>query len=1083
MERHDKVSESLFVHLDPDKDPQATLRAVALRRFSYLWLILDQLPGGGWGKSVTPWMEENWAGASMRSDATMDGEGGFETSVFSFDIYCAVRNAQDRRPLYDAPVVAHFRRYLKNHWDRATKSFGTHATKQEGLVLTSSLRHTVLGAYGLLLLNQVMRQVERKWITMALNSLFRREREEYEEQRNAGLAYILMHYLAETLSDRSPGRRFNSYTAPDSVLDAIESWREFHQEGMKEAFLKDEYTPIPPRGKKPTEVSSYPFMIPYGSFYRMTTYTHLSACRFVTPGTAPEVRDRLADGVEALCRRYTTRSKASRYQRGDTLKPTVRGIQPWPDADLVDLGATAQLLYVLSNPDIVASLWPGRDVPDTAKGMTALLHEDLVEQFDRHLIEPTLLRHTPATTLAYVLLAPWDWSETHLEEVEEAVASYSEKHGLSEWSLNRIVDELVFQRETDLPTHLFTRSLGRLLLDRTQPGHYPVGPLAFNGDLERADRVADRTAKRYQDSAFAQKFDLVHGGSPYKGLADMFIELVKERKGKTVLDIGSGPGQYAKIFQDAGLDVTLLDISQAMLSIARHRLGWPDNDRRAVEGDLREVERVLRRRKFDAIWCCSTLIHFPESLAEQILRSLTRLLKKSSGILMVNCAIRNQRLVAEDGRFYAYWHLAQDFSRLIDACGYRVEKSLSTEVSRNVYWEPRLTIRWDSFFCSIPEPGGEDEESILARARDMTSTAYGQIVPRFADEHGDRPSTKTIEQFLSRLPKGSRIIDAGCGPGHYTALFWKRGHHGIGLDLCPEMISHAREKYRDMICDTRRFEIGDMCHLADQFEAESCEGVFCMAAFQHVPAVNDFSLRSLQGFWKVLKPGGYLMLDVQLHRTTGFEPDGRYTQGYDSVEQAHQLLEAAGFKVIQSGPPTELAEGENAFKRAVKLHFCDIIAQKPGELKGAQPAPAGDTPLRPNSNCCVHFDGTEKGKNTLVVVDGKNVMLPEAVFTNFFLLACALHREATGELPVEKLHGNKDNPHMSVKRLRQKLKPHIDCAPEAFIEMPGDSSAYLSVACDNVTFDLPRLKKHGTGNVREAAGNLKPRKPARKRKS
>ena len=962
MERHDKVSESLFVHLDPDKDPQATLRAVALRRFSYLWLILDQLPGGGWGKSVTPWMEENWCGASMRPDATMDMDGGFETSVFSFDIYCAVRNAQDTRPLHDSPVVARFRRYLKNHWDHVTRSFGTHASKQEGLVLTSSLRHTVLGAYGLLLVNQVMRRVEKKWITTALNTLFRREREEYEEPRNAGLAYILMHYLAETLSGRSPDRRFNFYDTPSSLLGAIEAWKENHEEAMKEAFLKDEYSPIPPLGKKTTEVSSYPFMIPYGRFYRMTSYTHLSACRFVTRGTREEVRERLADGVEALCRNYTARDVDTRYQRGDSLKPTVRGIRPWPEAPLVDLGATAQLLSLLSNPDIVVALWPEQDVPDVVRGMTALLHEDLVEQFDRYLIDPTLLRHTPTATLAYVLLAPWDWSETQLQEVEEAVTSYSEEHGLSEWSLNRMVDELVFRRDAVLPTHLFTRSLGRLLLDRTQPGHYPVGPLAFNGDTERANRVVDKTAKRYQEPAFAQKFDLVHGSSPYKGLADMFVEVVRERGGKTVLDVGSGPGQYAKLFRDAGLDVTLLDISPAMLSIARGRLGWPDNDKRAVEGDVREIERVFPRRKFDAIWCCSTLIHFPETLAEQVLRSLTRLLKKETGILMANCAIRNPRLVAEDGRFYAYWHHGQDFSRLLEACGYRLVKSLSTEVSRNVYWEPRLTIRWDSFFCTLPEPGSDDDESILARARDMTSTAYGQIVPRFADEHGDRPSKKTVEEFLSRLPAESRIIDAGCGPGHYTALFWGRGHHGIGLDLCPEMISHAREKYRQLIAEDRRFEIGDMCHLSDQFEAESCEGVFCMAAFQHVPAVKDFSLRSLQGFWKVLKPGGFLMLDVQLQRTTGFEPDGRFTQGYDSVEQAHELLEAAGFEVLKSGPPMELAEGENAFKRAVKLHFCDIIAKKPGELKGAQTAPAGDTPLRPNSNCCVHFDGTEKAQ-------------------------------------------------------------------------------------------------------------------------
>lgn len=42
---------------------------------------------------------------------------------------------------------------------------------------------------------------------------------------------------------------------------------------------------------------------------------------------------------------------------------------------------------------------------------------------------------------------------------------------------------------------------------------------------------------------------------------------------------------------------------------------------------------------------------------------------------------------------------------------------------------------------------------------------------------------------------GSRILDAGCGPGRVGVVLHDRGHHVVGVDADPELIAAAREDH------------------------------------------------------------------------------------------------------------------------------------------------------------------------------------------------------------------------------------------------------------------------------------------------
>ncbi len=1067
--------------LDPQGDPQIELRAAAMRRFAFMWLILDQLPEGGWGRGLAYWMEENKKGASMRPDPTLEQDGGLEASVLSFDIYCRAKKSFSRNALHMSPVLKRFQDYLDRHWDPINNMVGTVALKQEGLGLTADLRHAALGLYGMLLLNEFIPDVRDPQITQALISLFGRNANEYREPHNSGLTYLLMSGFCDTFLGDPPGPfPFEHYVPPAEAKEAMAKWRSKHEAAMQEAFFKDEYQPVPPTGER--TVHGYPFLIPFGKLWRMTSYTHLTACRFVTSRTHPKVRQRLAAGVETLCQGYEARELADRYHAGDILKPTVRGIRPWPDAQAADLGSTALMYSVLGDPSVRNALWVDGDVPESVDGMVQLLHEDLVEQFDRYLIEPRLLQCTQAQELAYALLVPEPNKSARLDEVEAAVEKCRKDRGLSEWSLGRLVEELIFRENDDLPTHTFARSLARLLLDRVRPGHYPEGPLKFTSVGKRTDAVIDKTIERYRGQTFAERFDQVHGRSPSTELADIFVRMVHENEGKTVLDVGCGPGQYTAIFKDRGLDPTVIDVSLPMLDITRRRMGWAKGDPRAIEGDIRHIETYLSGRVFDAIWCCSTIVHFPEPVAEQIIRSLTRLLKPRTGVLMINCAIRNPRLVAEDERFFAYWGHRDDFRRLLNSSGFRVDRVLSTELNRNVYKEPRVAITWDSFFCALPDRQHDENESILARARELTTTAYKLIVKRFFSQHGTCPSMDVVDRFLGHMAPGACVLDAGCGPGQYTAEFWKRGFAGVGVDLCNEMIDHADKMYRGVKGNhpDRRFQVGDMCDMQDLFEPESFDGLFCMAAFQHVPMAEQFALKTLGGFLRVLRPGGMILLDVQLGRHTGFEPDGRFIQGYADVGEVERLLLDAGFELVDSGRKvTTLEKGRNAFRRAIELHFCSIIARKPGSgaltvdptqrVRAQAKVETEADQEGTSADCRIHFDGKEKGQKTLAVVGGEKLWLSQGHFTNLLRLA---RGAATGEQQVHSSELFGTNVHQEIDRLREKIKPALAEERHSLIEWDGSGFAQLRVLPGNLSFNLGALSKHSSHRIKTEAERL-----------
>src|SRR4051812_45742076 len=82
-------------------------------------------------------------------------------------------------------------------------------------------------------------------------------------------------------------------------------------------------------------------------------------------------------------------------------------------------------------------------------------------------------------------------------------------------------------------------------------------------------------------------------------------------------------------------------------------------------------------------------------------------------------------------------------------------------------------------------------------------------------ERFERASVQSDPAALSRLvsfaglPGGSRVLDAGCGPGLVSEAFLNDGHRVVGVDLSAEMVTRARARCA-RFGDLARFERGSV---------------------------------------------------------------------------------------------------------------------------------------------------------------------------------------------------------------------------------------------------------------------------------
>jgi SAM-dependent methyltransferase len=123
----------------------------------------------------------------------------------------------------------------------------------------------------------------------------------------------------------------------------------------------------------------------------------------------------------------------------------------------------------------------------------------------------------------------------------------------------------------------------------------------------------------------------------------------------------------------------------------------------------------------------------------------------------------------------------------------------------------------------------------------------GQGAAKAYDVFAPETSARVIDIFvrLTGLRLGARIADLGCGSGVFTGLLGQRGFDCTGVDLSPNLIRIAREKFPSI-----GFIEGDVEQLP--FADASFDGVLLGGVLHHLPDPS----RCAAEIMRILKPGG-----------------------------------------------------------------------------------------------------------------------------------------------------------------------------------------------------------------------------------
>jgi ubiquinone/menaquinone biosynthesis C-methylase UbiE len=153
-----------------------------------------------------------------------------------------------------------------------------------------------------------------------------------------------------------------------------------------------------------------------------------------------------------------------------------------------------------------------------------------------------------------------------------------------------------------------------------------------------------------------------------------FIELIN---GKKILDLGCGPGYNSVYFQDKGLEVTAIDLSEEMIKLCKEK---------GLNASVMDIENLKFQDKiFDGIWATTSLLHIPKLKLKNVIEKLNLILKDSGIIHICIKEGKGERLIEysqNSSRFFSFWEedeiieFCKDYFSLIEKQKQKIEKDV-----------------------------------------------------------------------------------------------------------------------------------------------------------------------------------------------------------------------------------------------------------------------------------------------------------------------------------------------------------------------------------------------------------------------
>ncbi len=147
--------------------------------------------------------------------------------------------------------------------------------------------------------------------------------------------------------------------------------------------------------------------------------------------------------------------------------------------------------------------------------------------------------------------------------------------------------------------------------------------------------------------------------------------------------------------------------------------------------------------------------------------------------------------------------------------------------------------------------------------------AFAQLINGKGTPHHRKILNPCINRLMGDV-KGKKILDAGCGEGYLSRVYTEKGANVVGVDFSPKLIALSQKKFADLDIE---FLVADICQL-DPLKDNQFDIVLCNLVLLNIECLD----KSLQEFYRVLRPGGFLIFSV-VHPAFNVYGPGRWELG------------------------------------------------------------------------------------------------------------------------------------------------------------------------------------------------------------
>ncbi len=238
-----------------------------------------------------------------------------------------------------------------------------------------------------------------------------------------------------------------------------------------------------------------------------------------------------------------------------------------------------------------------------------------------------------------------------------------------------------------------------------------------------------------------------------------------------------------------------------------------------------------------------------------------------------------------------------------------------------------------------------------------TSTYYERNAAAFFANTVNVDMTSLYRRFLSKLPSGASILDAGCGSGRDARAFSAMGYRVTAFDASPELANLA-SNYCGFEVQVRQFMAVD--------EVDAYDGIWCCASLLHVPKKDLAEV--LARIWRALRPGGTLYVSFKRGKGERIQ-GGRF---FTDVEEA-ELAATLSTLPHASSPDTWITEDQRPDRLEQWVNA--LITREP--VRPARLVTGGSDPFLP------HISHALAGANEIdiavafVKVTGLRLLMPD----------------------------------------------------------------------------------------------------------